>query len=62
MRAMTPSALVRARRATHLAFFVFGAVMATFGVQVPSIRAQYRRSRCSASPWAPCCAWCSPAG
>ena len=39
---MTPSALVRARRATHLAFFVFGAVMATFGVQVPSIRAQYR--------------------
>ena len=41
MRAMTPPALVRARRATHLAFFVFGVVMAAFGVHVPSIRAQY---------------------
>ena len=38
---MTPQALVRARRATHLAFFVFGAVMAAFGVHVPSIRAHY---------------------
>lgn len=39
---MTPSpALRRARWATHMAFFVFGFVMAMFGVHVPSIRAHY---------------------
>lgn len=38
---MTPSTLLRAHRATLLAFFVFGFVMAVFGVHVPSIRAHY---------------------
>ena len=39
---MTHHALQRARHATHLAFFVFGFLMAVFGVHVPSIRAHYR--------------------
>lgn len=43
----TPSAphlhgLRRARQAVHAAFFVFGALVGTFGVHVPSIRAHYR--------------------
>ena len=37
-----PPALRRAHRATLLAFFVFGIIMAAFGVHVPSLRAQYR--------------------
>ncbi|HET9821924.1 MAG TPA: MFS transporter [Burkholderiaceae bacterium] len=35
------SPLARARHATHAAFFVFGFVMAVFGVHVPSVRAHY---------------------
>jgi fucose permease len=38
---MTASALGRARHATHAAFFVFGFVMAMFGVHVPSVRTHY---------------------
>ena len=38
---MTSSPLARARHATHAAFFVFGFVMAVFGVHVPSVRAHY---------------------
>lgn len=36
-----PAGLRRARRATHAAFFVFGFVMAMFGVHVPSVRMHY---------------------
>ena len=39
---MFASAVQRARHATHLAFFVFGIVMGTFGVHVPSVRAHYQ--------------------
>jgi fucose permease len=39
---MTRHAVERARHATHAAFFVFGLLMAVFGVHVPSIRAHYR--------------------
>jgi fucose permease len=38
---MTAPALGRARHATHAAFFVFGFVMAMFGVHVPSVRTHY---------------------
>lgn len=38
---MTPDAVRRARHASHAAFFVFGFLMALFGVHVPSIRAHY---------------------
>lgn len=38
---MTALAIGRARHATHAAFFVFGVVMAMFGVHVPSLRAHY---------------------
>jgi fucose permease len=34
--------LARARHATHAAFFVFGVIVSTLGVHVPSIRAHYR--------------------
>jgi fucose permease len=34
--------LRRARHAVHAAFFVFGVIVATLGVHVPSIRAHYR--------------------
>ena len=39
---MNAHAVQRARHATHVAFFVFGFVMAMVGVHVPSIRAHYR--------------------
>ncbi len=37
-----PQPLRRARHAVHAAFFVFGVIVATLGVHVPSIRAHYR--------------------
>jgi len=39
---MTRHVVERARHATHAAFFVFGFLMAVFGVHVPSIRTHYR--------------------
>jgi fucose permease len=38
---MSTPAIGRARHATHAAFFVFGFVMAMFGVHVPSVRTHY---------------------